>query len=74
MKMTHKDRVLKYMQDNGGITTLDAIKHFGNTRLSASIWILRHKDGFDIEAKKITVPTRYGKTRVALYKLKEENK
>lgn len=74
MKMTHKDRVLKYMKDNGGITTLDAIKDLGNTRLSASIWLLRHKDGFDIETKRISVPTRYGKTKVALYKLKEEEK
>ena len=72
--MTHKDRVLKYMKDNGGITTLDAIKDLGNTRLSASIWLLRHEDGFDIETKYISVPTRYGKTKVALYKLKEEGK
>lgn len=60
--ITHKDRVLKYMQDYGSITSLDAIREFGNTRLSASIWILRHEDGIEIDSIFESCKNRYGET------------
>lgn len=59
-KTTHKDRVLQYILDTGSITSLDAIREFGNTRLSASIWLLRHEDGIDIKTKFETNKNRYG--------------
>lgn len=62
--ITHKDRVLKYMQDFGSITSLDAIREFGNTRLSASIWLLRHEDRIEIDSIFESSLNRYGE-RVA---------
>lgn len=59
-EVTHKDRVLKYMQDFGSITSLDAIREFGNTRLSASIWILRHEDEIEIDSIFESTKNRYG--------------
>lgn len=61
-KMTHKDRVLKYMQEFGSISSLEAFKDLGNTRLSASIWILIHKDGIEIDSITETSKNRYGET------------
>lgn len=60
MKITQKDRVLKYIEDFGSITSLDAIREFGNTRLSASIWILRHIDLINILSINETSKNRYG--------------
>ena len=60
--ITHKDRVLKYMQDYGSITSLDAIREFGNTRLSASIWLLRHEDEIEIDSIFESCKNRYGET------------
>lgn len=58
-EVTHKDRVLQYIKDFGSITSLDAIREFGNTRLSASIWLLRHEDDIDIETIFETSKNRY---------------
>lgn len=58
-KTTHYDRVLKYLQDFGEITTWDAIREFGNTRLSATIHLLR-KDGWQIKTEFKTAKNRYG--------------
>ena len=62
MRTTHKERVLKYMQDFGSITSLDAFRDLGNTRLSASIWLLRHEDGLDIKSVSESTKNRYGDT------------
>lgn len=62
MRTTHKERVLKYMQDFGSITSLDAFRDLGNTRLSASIWLLRHEDGLDIKSVSESAKNRYGDT------------
>ena len=47
-KMTLTRRVLNYMLDYDGITSWEAIKEFGATRLSAIVSNLRKK-GFVIE-------------------------
>jgi hypothetical protein len=49
-RMTNKERVLEYMREEGSITSLDAFRELGNTRLSASIWDLIHRDGYDIRS------------------------
>lgn len=49
-KMSNKERVLKYMEEFGSITSLDAFRDLGNTRLSASIWDLIHRDGYEIKS------------------------
>lgn len=60
MKITQKDRVLQYIKDFGSITSLDAFKDLGNTRLSASIFLLRHVDLIDIKSINETFKNRYG--------------
>lgn len=43
----HKERLLKYLKENGKITTMEAIHILNNTRLSEYIRQLR-KDGYII--------------------------
>lgn len=59
-KITLKDRVLRYMQENGSITSWEAIREFGATRLSAIIYNLRNEDGLSIASKTETSKNRYG--------------
>ena len=70
---TNKTReVLKYMIENEGITSMDAFKLFGATRLSALIFSLR-KQGYNIETIDMECVDRYGHTvRYAKYVLKEK--
>jgi len=57
---THEERVLSYLKIYGSITSLEAIRDLGNTRLSASIFNLRQK-GYDIAGVPTTVATRWHK-------------
>ena len=68
------ERVLKYIEEFGSITSLQAIQDLGETRLSARIYDLK-KLGYKFKTKAITVPTRYNKkTWVKKYELiKEEH-
>lgn len=43
----HKERLLKYLKENGNITTMEAIQKLKNTRLSEYIRQLR-ADGYKI--------------------------
>lgn len=42
-KLTQDQRVLRHLQDNDGITSWEAIKEYGITRLSAKIFNLRKR-------------------------------
>lgn len=44
-----QERVLRYMQEHGSITSMEAFKHLGTTRLSAVIFCLRKK-GYNIKS------------------------
>jgi len=55
---THKSRLLKYLQEYKSITSLEAIRDLGNTRLSASIFSLK-EDGIAIKTESASVPTRW---------------
>lgn len=69
--MTQNERVLRHMRDFGGITSMEAIKEYGCTRLSARISDLRHM-GHKISAKRFTSRNRYGeKVSFCLYWLEE---
>lgn len=66
---THYTRLLEYLKEFKHITSLDAIRDLGNTRLSATIYELR-KDGYNIISEDLTVKNRWGNnTIIALYKL-----
>lgn len=59
-KPTQADRVLDYMQKFGSITTLDAFKDLGVTRLSARIWEIRHDRGYTIKSESESTKNRFG--------------
>jgi hypothetical protein len=58
-EMTQEDRVLEFMREFGEITSLDAFREFGITRLSAKIFNLR-KLGWQIKTDYKTEKNRYG--------------
>lgn len=70
--MSHKrpmqaDRILAYMKEHGGITSLDASRDLGCIRLGARIFELKER-GHDIKSEFIEVENRYGeKFRVKRY-------
>jgi hypothetical protein len=71
-KITQVDRVLRHLNDNRGITTWEAIKEYGITRLSAKIFDLR-KMGYDIENEWVYARNRYGEpVRYVRYRLIKE--
>lgn len=58
----------------GPLTSLDAIRRFGCTRLAAVIHNLR-QDGFKIDSLNVSVPNRYGDTVcVAQYHLRDRRR
>lgn len=54
-----QERVLKYMQDFGSISSLEAFQDLGITRLSAIIHTLRHKKGYVIKADRESCKNRW---------------
>lgn len=58
MKKTQTSEVLKYLKEEGSITSLQAINLFGATRLSDIIFRLRKQH--NIETKQILTKNRYG--------------
>ncbi len=65
--MNNETRVLDYIKRNGSITSLEAFKKLGNTRLSATIFNLRHS-GYNIQDIWKEEVNRYGdKTRFKQY-------
>lgn len=67
-----KPRIINYMKLHGGITSMDAFKDLGETRLSARIFELR-KLGYDISTLEIESTNRYGEVvRYGKYVLKGE--
>lgn len=55
-------RVYDFILENGGITTLQANKELGETRLSARIFELKEK-GVNITSEWLKVTNRYGEPR-----------
>lgn len=67
-KESREVRLLKYLQTYRNITSLEAIKLFGETRLSARIYDLKKK-GFKFNTETVRVHARDGWTYVARYTL-----
>lgn len=61
-RVTHRDRIKQYLFDNKSITSWEAIKEFGITRLSAVIYDLRNQRGLNIKTQYETMKNRYGDT------------
>ena len=61
-KPNQATRVQLYIERFGSITSLDAFKDLGITRLSARIWELRHDKGLTITATPEKTQNRFGDT------------
>lgn len=55
------NRVLQHLLKGNTITSLQAIREFGNTRLSDTVYQLRRK-GYNIQDKWIKTKNRYGES------------
>lgn len=70
-RMTQSDRIVKYMQDFGSITQLEAIRDLGVMRLASRISDLR-QSGVAITKEMETSKNRYGEnTSYARYRLED---
>ncbi len=66
-----KPRIIEYMKEHNGITSQDAFKHLGITRLSARIKELRQL-GYNISTVMVDGTNRFGEpVRFGLYRLME---
>ena len=69
--MTQKERVLQYLEEKGSITSLEAFRHIGCTRLSAVIFNLK-EEGYEFDREFVTKKNRWGdKVSFARYILKD---
>ena len=76
MDSTQVAFVKAHLKEKGSITSNEAIELYGATRLSAIIYLLRHRDGMDIETVMLDGTTRYNRhTKYGkyVYKKKEED-
>jgi len=64
---SQSDAVLWHLKTYGSITSYEAIKEYGATRLSAIIFNHR-KEGYEIDSMPLTKKTRFGRnTTIAKY-------
>jgi len=64
---SQSDAILWHLKTYGSITSYEAIREYGATRLSAIIFNHR-KEGYDIDSLPLTKKTRFGRnTTIAKY-------
>jgi hypothetical protein len=69
--MSQKERVLEYMKEHGSISSMEAFRDLGVTRLSAVVFNLR-ADGYKVKAVNEKSVNRFGeKTNFARYSIAE---
>lgn len=61
-KLTQNEMILDMLEDEIGVTQLDALTHAGCMRLSARIGELK-EDGYDISTAMISYNTTFGETK-----------
>jgi len=70
---TQNERILDYIQENGSITQLEALKDLGVMRLASRVSDLRRK-GYPIASKTVHIKNRYGETcRIKKYSMGDAN-
>ena len=73
--MTKTEKIRIHLEEVGHITSLEAIKEYGATRLSAIIFNLRHKYDMDIDNEWIEFTDRFGsKSRYVKYTYNKDKK
>lgn len=71
--MTQHDRILKYMNDFGSITPMEAFRDLGITKLATRISELQ-KDGYKFNKETVRSLNRYGgRTHFMKYSLEVED-
>lgn len=71
--MSQAERVLQYLEDGNTITTLNAFKELGITRLAARVHELK-RDGHNVKKNTISVTNRFNeRCAVAEYYLGEND-
>ena len=71
--INQKKAILRYLEDYGSITPMEAFADLGITKLATRISEMRLMDGLDFDIEMIESKNRYGrKVRYARYTLKEE--
>ena len=74
MKRTKTTAVLTHLKEFGSITSWEAIKEYGATRLSAIIYNLRYRYKMNIETEMVEFTDRFGdKAEFAKYIYRGEN-
>lgn len=74
MSITQKELILNHLQNNYGLTQLEATERYGITRLQARIYELK-KEGYNIVGQPVYSRNRYNKpVRYFRYILKEKEK
>ena len=58
--MNKTEAVALHLVEKGSITSWEAIKEYGATRLSAIIFNLRHNRGMNIRNERVNFTDRYG--------------
>ncbi len=65
--INQKEEILKHLKEFGKITSLEAIKEYGVTRLADKVYKLR-KEGFNISTEMKQFTNRYGnKAQYGIY-------
>ena len=71
-KKTKKEAIKNHLEKHNGITSAEAFELYGETRLSATIYELKHKNNLNIISEDTLVKTRYGRNvNIVTYKLIE---
>ena len=72
--MNKTNAVQLHLIENGTITSWEAIKEYGATRLSAIIYNLRHRRGMNIRNERVNFIDRFGtKSHYDIYIYEGEN-
>lgn len=72
-KKTTYDAIVEHLKGHGSITSMDAIREYGCTRLSHYIYLMR-RDGYKISTNIRTSKNMFGQsTHYAVYRLEESN-
>lgn len=68
-KKSQISEIIHHLRKYKSITSMEAIKRYGATRLSGIIYVLKER-GFGIETELVEVKNRYGHiTRIEVYHL-----
>ena len=71
--MTQQEQILKYIDEHGSITPMEAFRKLGITKLATVVSYARRKKGVPFVINKETTVNRYGHTvTYARYSLKED--